>query len=63
MTPPTEKRLPQQSQPQTGRIALADDAIDVARDIAAFRLSVENLRKAGLDDTAISAIAEFHRIQ
>ena len=59
MPPTTEQHSANASRPPNGTTASADPDRSVANDIDALRRSVNNLRNAGLDDVAISAIAEL----
>ena len=59
MPPTTEPDRTHASHPPNGTTAITNPNLGVANDIAALRRSVNNLRNAGLDDVAISAIAEL----
>ena len=63
MTPATRSDRAPASPASSDAPAGADPTSGLTGDIATLRRTVNSLRNAGLDDTAISAIAELHRSQ
>ena len=59
MPPPADPHKTHASHPPSSTTASADPNLGVGGDIDTLRRSVDNLRKAGLDDVAIAAIAEL----